>query len=87
MASPRLIPLSAHVSPATPACSERALSATVVTTALKTAVTSSVPAAAAARVRAEPAAGSVAAAAGLRTVTGAAVVPGGISVMDIANFI
>lgn len=50
MASPRLIPLSAHVSPATPACSERALSATVVTTALKTAVTSSVPAAAAARV-------------------------------------
>ena len=53
VARPRLIPLSAQASPATPAWNERALSVAVTTNALKTAVTSSVPAAAIDNVRAE----------------------------------
>jgi hypothetical protein len=56
VASPRLIALNVHVSPATPACSDRAVSPTVVTGAEKTARTSSVAEAATVRVKAGEAA-------------------------------
>jgi hypothetical protein len=52
VARPRLIPLSAQASPSRPAWNERALSLTVTTNGLKTAVTNSVPAAAIDSVRA-----------------------------------